>query len=74
MPLILTRAVRGRPEERPTVVGKYSTLSEAAQALAATLKAYPEYGSDPALLCWWAKDKLGRTYEFEAMRELSTRR
>ena len=74
MPLIVTRIVRGRPGERPTVLGEYSTLSEAAQALASALKTYPEYGSDPESYCWWARDKLGRTYEFEAIRELGTQR
>jgi hypothetical protein len=73
MPLILTRAVKGRPEESPTRLGDYHTLAEAAQALAAALKAYPEYGSDPEAQCWWAKDKLGRTYAFEVTRERPTR-
>jgi len=72
MPLILTRAVKGRLDENPTRLGEYSTLAEAAHALAAALQAYPEYGSDPKLLSWWAKDKLGRTYTFEVTRQRPT--
>ena len=70
MPFVLTRAVKGRPEESPTRLGEYSRLSEAAVALATTLKSYPECGSDPIAQCWWAKDKLGRTYQFEVTQEL----
>jgi len=69
MPLVLTRKVRGRLDESPTRLGEYSRLSDAAVALANTLQSYPEYGSDDAAQCWWAKDKLGRVYEFEVMRE-----
>jgi hypothetical protein len=68
MPLILTRTIKGR-NETPTRLGEYKSLPEAAQALAAALKTYAEYGSDPDGQCWWAKDKLGRTYRFEAADE-----
>jgi hypothetical protein len=74
MPLVLTRAVKGRPEESPTLLGEYHRLSEAAAALANALQSYPEYGSDPIAQCWWAKDKLGRTYIFEVTRELPSTR
>jgi hypothetical protein len=70
MPLVLKRTVKGRSDESPKRLGEYSRLSEAAAALANALKSYPEYGSDPAAQCWWAKDKLGRTYVFEVTREL----
>ena len=70
MPLILTRAVKGRSDERPFRLGEYARLKEAAIALANALKNYPEHGSDPGAQCWWAKDKLGRTYQFEVMQEL----
>src|SRR5829696_3054257 len=74
MPLVLTRKTKGRADEPPTRLGQYSRLSDAAFALAGTLNSYPEYGSDPLLECWWAKDKLGRTYEFEVTRELPSSR
>jgi hypothetical protein len=63
MPIIITRAAEGRSAMR---LGEYKTLPEAAQALATALKTYSEYWSDPDRQCWWAKDKLGRTYRFEA--------
>ena len=73
MPLNLTRMVKGRSDETPTRLREYSTLSEAAEALAAALQTYPEYGSDPGGQCWWARDKLGRTYTIEATRDPPSR-
>jgi len=69
MPFVLSRKVRARLDETPKRLGEYSRLRDAASALAETLKTYPEYGSDEAAQCWWAKDKLGRIYQVEVTRE-----
>ena len=73
MPFVLTRAVKGGPDESPRRLGEYSSATEAALALATALRSYPEYGSDPEAQCWWAIDKLGRAYRFNVTERSNSR-